>query len=92
MLIASPAFAGGNGCCSGKTASNGKAMCTNFASLNMTADQKTKMEALHAQCFKGGCTKESQAKFLQQAKGILSPEQYAKLKAQCTKSAKKTET
>jgi hypothetical protein len=91
MLMASPAFAGGQGCCGGKTASNNKAMCTDFASLNVTADQKSKLEAWQAECVKAGCTKESRAKFLKQAKGILSADQYAKLKGQCTKAGKKTE-
>jgi hypothetical protein len=62
-----------------------------LASLNLTADQKTKIEAWQSECMKAGCTKESRAKFLQQAQGILSADQYAKLKEQCNKSGKKTE-
>jgi hypothetical protein len=89
MLMASPAFAGGKGCCA-KNASN-KAECADFASLNLTGDQKSKLEAWQSECMKAGCTKESRAKFLHQAKGILSTDQYAKLKAECDKSAKKTE-
>ena len=90
MLIASPTFAGDKACCA-KNASNSKAMCTNLASLNLNADQKTKIEAWQSECMKAGCTKESRAKFLQQAQGILSADQYAKLKGQCNKSGKKTE-
>ena len=90
MLMASPAFAGGKACCA-KGASNDKAMCTNLASLNLTADQKSKIEAWHDECAKAGCTKASRTKFLKQAKGILSADQYATLKAECEKSAKKTE-
>jgi hypothetical protein len=89
MLIASPAFAGGKGCCA-KNASN-QAACANLASLNLTADQKTKIEAWQSECMKAGCTKESRGKFLKQAQGILSADQYAKLKGQCNKSGKKTE-
>ena len=89
MLMASPAFAGGKACCA-KGASN-KAMCTNLASLNLTADQKSKIEAWQDECAKAGCTKASRTKFLKQAKGILSADQYATLKAECEKSAKKTE-
>jgi hypothetical protein len=40
---------------------------------------------------KAGCTKESRHAFLKKAEGILSKDQYAKLKAECNKSAKKTE-
>src|SRR5438132_11309335 len=89
MLTASPAFAGGKACC-GKNASN-QAACANLASLNLTSDQKTKIEAWQAECMKAGCTKESRAKFMKQAQGILSTDQYAKLKEQCSKTAKKTE-
>jgi hypothetical protein len=89
MLIASPGFAGDKACCA-KTASN-KAMCADMASLNLTADQKSKIEAWQSECMKAGCTKESRAKFLKQAQGILSADQYVKLKAECNKSAKKTE-
>jgi hypothetical protein len=89
MLMASPAFAGGKACCA-KNASN-QAACANLASLNLTPDQKTKIETWQAECTKAGCTKESRAKFLKQAKGILSADQYAKLKTECNKSAKKTE-
>jgi hypothetical protein len=90
MLIASPAFSGDKACCA-KNASNNKAMCTNLASLNLTADQKSKIQAWQSECMKAGCTKESRAKFMKQAQGILSADQYGKLKEQCGKSAKKTE-
>lgn len=89
MLMASPAFAGGKACCA-KNVSN-QAACADLASLNLTADQKSKIEAWQSECMKAGCTKESRAKFLTQAKGILSTEQYAKLKTKCDKATKKTE-
>jgi hypothetical protein len=90
MLIASPAFAGDKACCA-KGAHGDKVACANFASLNLNADQKSKIEAWQSECMKAGCTKESRAKFLKQAKGILSADQYAKLKEQCEKSGKKSE-
>jgi hypothetical protein len=92
MLAASPAFAGGKACCA-KNAST-EAACADFASLNVTADQKSKLEAWQADCMKAGCTKESRAKFLKQARGILSKDQYAALKAECEKSgnSKRTRT
>ena len=90
-LMASPVFAGGGKACCAKNASNDKAMCTDFASLNVTADQKSKLEAWQSECVKAGCTKESLAKFLHQAKGLLSADQYAKLRAQCEKSGKKSQ-
>ena len=79
---------GDHSCCAAKQASNksGK-MCADFASLGVTAQQKSKLQAWQADCMKAGCTKESQAAFMSKAKGILSADQYTKLKAECKKSA-----
>ncbi len=86
MLAASSAFAGDHACCA-KGAANAHSMeCINLASLNLTPDQKTKIETWQAECMKAGCTKESRQTFLSHAKGILSPQQFAELKAQCKKT------
>jgi hypothetical protein len=93
MLTASSAFAGDKACCA-KGASNTSSMaCVNLATLNLTPDQKARIEAWQADCMKAGCTKGSRQTFLSRAKGILSAEQFAQLKAQCKKTAnaKKTE-
>jgi len=94
MLIASSAFAGDKACCAKGVSNTEKTACADLAALNLTPDQKTKIEAWQADCMKAGCTKESRRTFLKQAKGILSAEQFAQLKAECRKSAqaKKTET
>lgn len=92
LLSAGTIFAGNksdHACCA-KNVSN-KMACADFGSLGVTAEQKSKLEAWQADCQKAGCTKEARAKFLQQAKGILSADQYAKLKTECDKSAKKSE-
>ena len=87
MLVASGAFAGDHACCA-KGASKAQPMaCANLASLNLTPDQKTKIDAWQAECMKAGCTKESRQTFLNHAKGILSPQQFGELKAQCKKTA-----
>src|SRR5437588_10009262 len=92
MLIASSAFAGDKACCAnGATKSNSMA-CVKLATLNLTPDQKTKIEAWQAECMKAGCTKESRQTFLKQAKGILSAQQFAQLKAQCQKTANAKKT
>src|SRR6266487_1864979 len=94
MLMASSAFAGDKACCAKGVSKADSMACVNLATLNLTSDQKTKIEAWQAECVKAGCTKESRKTFLKQAKGILSAEQFAQLKAECKKSAqaKKTET
>ena len=94
MLAASSAFAGDHACCA-KGAVNAHSMeCINLASLNLKPDQKTKIETWQAECMKAGCTKESRQTFLSHAKGILSPQQFAELKAQCKRNeiSKKSET
>ena len=91
MLCVLPVFAGNKGdegCCAKGASHKDKAACVNFESLGVTADQKSKLEAWQAECMKAGCAKESRAKFLKQAKGILSAEQYAKVKAQCKGESK----
>jgi Spy/CpxP family protein refolding chaperone len=87
-------FAGEHGDCSKKVENEAKAACQAvLASLNLTADQKTKMDAIMAEHEKAGCTEASEAKYMQEAKGILTNEQYAKFEAQCKKGEKdKTQT
>jgi hypothetical protein len=94
MLLASSAFAGDKPCCAKGSADRNSMACVDLATLNLTPDQKAKIDAWQADCMKAACTKESRKAFLKQAKGILSAEQFAQLKAQCKKtaSAKKTQT
>ena len=92
MLVASSTFAGDKACCATGVSRSGKIACANLASLNLTPDQKAKIAVWQADCMKAGCTTESRQAFLKQAKGILSPEQFTQLKAQCKKSANATKT
>jgi len=84
LLAASSALAGGT-CCAAMSA-DGKMNCSKaFAQMNLSPEQKSKLDAAQAECQKAGCTEESLANFMQTAKGILSPEQYAQLKTECAK-------
>jgi hypothetical protein len=70
------------GCC----AKNAKMDCTQtYAKLNLSSEQKTKMDALVTKCNKNGCTKESMEAFMKSAEGVLSKEQMATLKAECSR-------
>jgi Spy/CpxP family protein refolding chaperone len=91
MLIASSAFAGDKACCAKGASHTGKKACASFDNLGLTAEQKSKMEVWQADCMKAGCTEESRVKFLKQAKGILTADQFAKVKELCDKTAKKSE-
>lgn len=80
------------GCCATNAKNDAKMDCSQtYAKLNLSAEQKTKMEALTAKCNKDGCTKESMHAFLKSAEGILTKEQFATLKAECNKMQEKGE-
>ena len=79
-------FAGEHGDCAKKAGNEGKMACmASFASLNLTADQKTKMETLMTEHHKAGCTEASEAKYMKDVEGVLTPDQFAKFKAECNK-------
>ena len=79
-------FAGEHGDCATKAGHEGKMACTaSLATLDLTPDQKTKMETAMAEHHKAGCTDATEAKFMKDAQGILTPEQFAKFKAECKK-------
>ena len=75
------------GCCA--THANNKMDCSQtYAKLNLSTEQKTKMDALVSKCNKNGCTKESMDKFMKSAEGVLSKEQFGTLKTECSKMHK----
>ena len=78
-----PAFAGDkdHACC----AKGEKMDSASFASLNLTAEQKTKMDALVEKCNTAGCTKESMTAFMKSAETVLNKEQMVAFKAACEK-------
>ena len=88
------AFAADKSCCAATASANMKQSCeATFANLNLTAQQKTKMEKLAADCDKAGCNKESMAKMEKGAKGILSKDQFAAWKSACSgKMGEKTQS
>src|SRR5881397_1177151 len=93
LFVAGTMFAGEHGDCT-KQAGNkqGKMACAvSLASLNLTPEQKTKMDAVMAQHEKEGCSEATEAKYMEQAKTILTQQQYAKFEAQC-KKGEKTQT
>ena len=83
-----PVFAGdkekGHACC----AADGSC-AKSYAKLNLSAEQKTKMDAAVAKCKEAGCTKESKAEFMKTAESVLSKEQMAGFKAECAKPEKR---
>ena len=94
LFAAATMFAGEHGDCTKQVGNQAKMACTvSLASLNLTPDQKTKMDAAIEEHHKAGCSEASEAKYMESAKSILTPEQYAKFEAQCKKGDKdKTQT
>jgi hypothetical protein len=90
VFAATTAFAGEHGECTKKVGNkeNMAACQVSLASLNLTADQQKKMDGIKAEHEKAGCSEASEAKYMQEAKGVLTKEQYAKFKAECKKGDK----
>jgi hypothetical protein len=58
-----------------------KMACTiSLAKLNLTPEQRKKMDGAMAEHMKTGCTAASEAKYMEQAKAITTPDQYTKFK------------
>jgi Spy/CpxP family protein refolding chaperone len=95
MFATGAVFAGEHGDCTKQAGNTGKPACSiSVASLNLTPDQQTKMDKIMAEHHKAGCSEASEAKYMQEAKTVLTPEQYAKFEAECKghKDKAKTET
>jgi len=91
LFAAGTLFAGDQGSCTKKVGNEEKMACqAKLDSLNLTAEQKSKMETVMAEHHKAGCNEASEAKFMKDAEGILTPEQFAKLKASCKHEKEKT--
>jgi Spy/CpxP family protein refolding chaperone len=91
LFAAGTMFAGDHGDCAKKVGHDGKMAChVSMASLNLTAEQKTKMDTAMAAHHKAGCTEANEAKFMDEAKTILTAEQYTQFKAACKSEKDKT--
>jgi Spy/CpxP family protein refolding chaperone len=84
LLVAGAMFAGEHGDSAMQVGHKTKMACTiPLADLNLTPEQSKKMNAVMAEHMKTGCTDASEAKYMQEAKAILTAEQYAKFGAAC---------
>jgi Spy/CpxP family protein refolding chaperone len=85
LFTAGTLFAGEHGDCAKQVGNDGKMACTvALADLNLTPNQQKKMDALMAEHHKEGCSKASEAKYMEEAKSVLNQEQFAKFKAHCS--------
>jgi Spy/CpxP family protein refolding chaperone len=93
MLATGALFAGEHGDCTKQAGNTSKPACSvSLASLNLTPDQQAKMDKIMAEHRQEGCSKASEAKYMKEAEGVLTKEQFAKFKAECEGKKAKTET
>ncbi|HEX4638422.1 MAG TPA: hypothetical protein VH170_02945 [Chthoniobacterales bacterium] len=93
MVATGAAFAGEHGDCTKQAGNMSKPACSvNVASLNLTPEQKTKMDVAMAEHHKAGCSEASEQKYMQEAKTILNKDQFAKFKAECKEGKDKAKT
>ena len=91
ITIGATAVYAGQGCCAGMSKSGAKgAACGGgmFSKLNLTDEQKAKVDALKADCRRATSTSECHEIFSQGMEKILTPEQFAQWKAQSDKAMK----
>ena len=93
MFVSGAVFAGEHGDCTKKVGNMEKPACSvTLASLNLTPEQKTKMDAVMAEHHKAGCSEASEAKYMEEAKTVLTAEQFAKFQAECKEHKEKAKT
>ena len=93
MFATGAVFGGEHGDCTKQAGNTGKPACSvSLASLNLTADQQTKMDAAMAEHHKAGCSEATESAYMKQAQTILTKDQFAKFKAECKEHKAKTET
>ena len=87
MLISVATIYAGEGCCAGKSA-NGAACCGDmFSKLNLTPDQKARVNNLLADCHRATSHSEFHAMFSSGLEKILTPDQFAQWKASGDKAS-----
>jgi hypothetical protein len=93
MFVSGAVFAGEHGECTKKVGNMEKPACSvNVAALNLTPEQKTKMDAAMAEHHKAGCSEASETRYMEEAKTILNKEQFAKFQAECKEHKEKAKT
>jgi Spy/CpxP family protein refolding chaperone len=94
MLLGGSMVYAGGACCpskANKAAKTEKAVnCGDetFSKLNLSDEQKKKVEALRAECKKDGCTASMHEKFTKSMKEILTADQYTQWESECQKVSK----
>ena len=90
VVMGGTAVYAGDGCCAGKSKSSAKGGCCNdmLSKLNLTPEQKAKIETLRADTRRATSTSEMHQMFSAGLEKILTPEQLTQLKTQGEKTMK----
>jgi len=90
VALSAAAVYAGDGCCAGKSKSSAKGGCCSdmLSKLNLTPEQKAKIDTLRADTRRATSTSESHQMFSAGLEKILTPDQLAQLKTQCEKPMK----
>jgi len=88
VVMSAAAVYAGEGCCRGMS-EKGASCCDNmFSKLNLTPDQKARVNTLMAECHKATSTSEFHQMFSSGLEKILTPDQLAQWKAMGCKAPK----
>ena len=88
VVLSAAAVYAGQGCCSGMSAKGASCSGDMFSKLNLTPDQKAKVNTLMAECHKATSTSEFHQLFSSGMEKILTPDQLAQWKAMGDKAGK----
>jgi hypothetical protein len=88
MVGSAAAVYAGEGCCGGMSAKGASCSSDSFSKLNLTGDQKTKIEALKQDCLRATSRSEFHQMFGAGLERILTPEQLTQWQSHCDGATK----
>jgi hypothetical protein len=83
MVAGTAAVYAGEGCCGGMSAKGTSCSSDSFSKLNLTPDQKAKVEALKQDCLRATSRSEFHQMFGAGLEKILTPDQLAQWQSHC---------
>ncbi len=88
VVLSAAAVYAGEGCCAGMSAKGASCSSDSFSKLNLTPDQRAKINTLMTECHKATSTSEFHQLMSSGLEKILTPDQLAQWKAMGDKAAK----
>jgi hypothetical protein len=88
MVAGTAAVYAGEGCCGGMSAKGASCSGDSFSKMNLTSDQKAKVEALKQDCLRATSRSEFHQMFGTGLEKILTPDQLAQWQSHCDGTTK----